>query len=44
MRSGSGAEREARHPSEGWVRSLDEFSQLLHSVENEQRLFEVAGR
>jgi phosphoserine phosphatase RsbU/P len=44
MRTGSGAERETRHPSEGWVRALDEFSQLLHSVENEQRLFEVAAR
>jgi serine phosphatase RsbU (regulator of sigma subunit)/putative methionine-R-sulfoxide reductase with GAF domain len=44
MRTGLGAEREARHLPEGWVRALDEFSQLLRSVESEQRLYEVAAR
>ena len=44
MRTGLGAGRETRDPPESWVRALDEFSQLLRSVESEQRLYEVAAR
>ncbi len=44
MRTVLGAERETGYSPEGWARALDEFSQLLRSVENEQRLFEVAAR
>src|ERR1041385_5648469 len=44
MRTGLRGERESRDPAEAGGRALDEFSQLLRSVESEQRLFEVAAR
>jgi serine phosphatase RsbU (regulator of sigma subunit)/putative methionine-R-sulfoxide reductase with GAF domain len=44
MRTGLGQDREAGHSPEEWARALDEFSQLLGSVESEQRLYEVAAR
>src|SRR5262245_34717517 len=44
MRTGVEVEREAGYPSEGRVRSLDEFAQHVRRVGTEQRLFEVAAR